>query len=76
MELYGKMNVLPQAGGTSDYEQLQNKPSINGVQLTGNKTSENLGILRAVEISQSDYDNLSTAQKTDATVIYFIPEST
>lgn len=31
-------------GGTSNYEQLSNKPSINGVTLTGNKTSADLGI--------------------------------
>ena len=29
---------------TSDYEDLENKPSINGVTLTGNKTTEDLGI--------------------------------
>lgn len=31
-------------GGTSDYSQLTNKPSINGVTLSGNKTSADLGI--------------------------------
>ena len=31
-------------GGTSDYSQLTNKPSINGVTLTGNKTSADLNI--------------------------------
>ena len=31
-------------GGTSDYSQLSNKPSINGVTLSGNKTSSDLGI--------------------------------
>lgn len=31
-------------GGTSDYSQLSNKPSINGVTLTGNKTSADLNI--------------------------------
>ena len=31
-------------GGTSDYSQLSNKPSINGVMLTGNKTSADLHI--------------------------------
>ena len=32
------------SGGTSDYSELTNKPSINGVTLTGNKTSADLGI--------------------------------
>lgn len=32
-------------GGTNDYNDLINKPQINGVELTGNKTPEDLGIL-------------------------------
>lgn len=31
-------------GGTTDYSELQNKPSINNVVLEGNKTSEELGL--------------------------------
>ena len=31
-------------GGTYDYERLRNKPSINEVELIGNKTSEELGL--------------------------------
>lgn len=31
-------------GGTSDYDQLSNRPSINGVTLTGNKTAAQLGL--------------------------------
>lgn len=31
-------------GGTSNYNDLSNKPQINGVELTGNKTSEDLNI--------------------------------
>ena len=31
-------------GGTTDYTALSNKPKINGVELTGDKTSEDLGI--------------------------------
>lgn len=37
-------------GGTSDYSQLSNKPSINGVTLSGNKTSADLGITGGVEV--------------------------
>ena len=37
-------------GGTSDYSQLTNKPSINGVTLSGNKTGADLGLL------SGDYD--------------------
>lgn len=32
------------SGGTTDYNDLTNKPSINGITLTGNKTSIDLGI--------------------------------
>ena len=32
------------SGGTSNYNDLSNKPKINGVELTGNKTSEDLNI--------------------------------
>ena len=32
------------SGGTTNYDQLTNKPSINGVELSGNKSSEDLGI--------------------------------
>lgn len=32
------------SGGTKDYEKLENKPSINSVELVGNKTFEELGI--------------------------------
>ena len=31
-------------GGTSNYNQLSNKPQINGVELSGNKSSSDLGI--------------------------------
>lgn len=33
--------------GSSDYDDLSDKPQINGNTLSGNKTSENLGILTA-----------------------------
>ena len=33
----------------TDYETLNNKPKINDVELSGNKTSENLGLVSAVE---------------------------
>lgn len=31
-------------GGTTDYNKLRNKPSVNGIELEGNKTLEDLGI--------------------------------
>ena len=31
-------------GGTSDYDRLTNKPTLNGVEISGDKTSEDYGI--------------------------------
>ena len=36
---------IPGSGGTSDYADLENKPQINGVTLSGNKTTGDLSIL-------------------------------
>lgn len=40
----GRSWITVQGGGTSDYTQLTNKPSINSVALTGNKSLSDLGI--------------------------------
>ena len=50
-------------GGTADYNQLQNKPSINGVQLTGQLSLERLGIQPAGNypnspLTESDLEEL------------------
>lgn len=42
------------SGGTSNYNDLENKPSINGIVLEGNKTTEDL----LIEAGVSDYTNL------------------
>ena len=39
-------------GGTNDYEELDNKPSINGVELSGNKTASDLLL-----VSKETFDN-------------------
>lgn len=52
------------SGGTSDYSALENKPSINNVTLSGNKTSADLGLVSAESgkgLSANDY---TTAEKT------------
>lgn len=36
--------VMEGSGGTTDYEKLNNKPSINEVELSGDKSLEDLGI--------------------------------
>lgn len=43
----------PGPGGTSDYTELTNKPSINGVELNGNKTSSQLGLITASDITDA-----------------------
>ncbi len=45
------------SGGTSDYSELSNKPQINGVELNGNKTSDELGI-NAEKLTFSDGQTL------------------
>lgn len=39
-----KSAIVGSTGGTDDYNNLSNKPKINGVELSGNKTLEDLGI--------------------------------
>lgn len=43
-------------GGTTTYEELTEKPSINGVELTGNKTLEDMGIQPAGEYIEEETD--------------------
>lgn len=45
--------VVQSGGGTSDYNSLQNKPKINGITLSGNKSADDLGIF------DGDYENLT-----------------
>lgn len=43
--------VIQGGGGTDDYEDLINKPKIEGVDLIGNKTFENLGVASATDLA-------------------------
>lgn len=45
-------------GGTTNYNDLANKPTINGVELSGNKTSDDLGI--SAEITRVDHGTADT----------------
>ena len=47
-------------GGTSDYDDLENKPSINNVTLSGNKTLSELGAASA-----TDLERLNGIEETD-----------
>lgn len=49
-------------GGTDDYDDLENKPSINGVELSGDKSTGDLGI------EFNDLDDVNMAGATDGQV--------
>lgn len=68
-----EVEITDIGGGTSDYSNLTNKPSINSVTLSGNKTSADLGIPNTVELTKAEYDNLSEAEKLNGT-LYFITD--
>ena len=45
MDRGGNLLQGTMVGGTADYEELENKPKINNVELVGNKTTSDLGIV-------------------------------
>lgn len=49
-------------GGTEDYEDLTNKPKIEGTELVGNRSFEELGIASAEDLSQTNEDLLDVTQ--------------
>ena len=65
-------NGLDGSQGTINYNELTNKPQINGVELTGNKTSEDLGIsyntTEGTMIYKGEWDSTSTYNKNDIVV--------
>ena len=44
------------SGGTGNYNQLTNLPRINGVELRGNKTAEQLGLASASDVPSKTSD--------------------
>ena len=61
----GTVVVSPGGGGTTDYEDLNNKPSVNNVTLSGNKTLSQLG---AADVATSGSYNDLTDTPTIPTV--------
>lgn len=53
-------------GGIQDYEELNNLPSINGVELIGNKTTRELGIVTGKEV------HVGENEPTDEDVVIWI----
>lgn len=65
-------DILDNAGsgggsGTSDYTDLENKPQINSVTLTGNKSTADLGINEVPEITSADDNKVLRATYNNAT---------
>lgn len=54
------------SGGTTDYESLDNLPTVNGVELIGNKTSEALKIVE--EKTYAEYYALTEAEKMNGEI--------
>lgn len=55
-------------GGTTDYNNLSNKPKIENVELIGNKTFEDLGIASAEDLSQTNDDLLDVTQEVNSLI--------
>ena len=56
--LFAKLKNSGGAGGTSDYNALTNKPTLNGVEISGNKTSVDYKI--SAETTQVDHGTADT----------------
>lgn len=56
--LFAKLKNSGGAGGTSDYNDLTNKPTLNGVEISGNKTSADYKI--SAEITRVDHGTADT----------------
>lgn len=59
----GTIHSVGGTGGTEDYTELTNKPQINGVELTGNKTATDLGLANSNEVEELD-NELNTLSGT------------
>lgn len=61
-------------GGTSNYNQLSNKPQINGVELVGNKSSSDLGIggVELKELSPYATSPMSFIMPENYTIAIFV----
>lgn len=56
----------------NNYEDLINKPKIEGVELSGNKTLADFGGKKQIRISWADYQALSTEEQNDESIVYYI----
>lgn len=61
--LNGNLNVGVFNSGVDDYEDIENKPQINGIELIGNKTLEELGIKQEYTANDIAFEDGSTFQE-------------
>ena len=57
---------------SKNYEDLNGKPQIEGVELVGNKTLADFGGKKQIRISWEDYQSLSTEEQNDESIVYYI----
>lgn len=72
-ESSGKWVNSDNEGGVGHYADLPDKPSINSVTLSGNKTSSDIGVV--ITLTQAQYDALPLADKQDANKVYYISDA-
>ena len=68
--------IEPTQLGTTNYNNLINKPSINGVDLIGNKTSSDLGIREVPAVIETDEGKVLTADDDGTYSWQELPEGT
>lgn len=74
----GNISISSGGSGTSDYDSLSNRPQVNGVTLTGNKTTSQLGISIPTKTSDLTNDSgyITSYTETDPTVPSWAKAST
>lgn len=65
LELHAEINYSVSGGGTGDYNQLVNKPTINGVVLQGNITTGDIGIKNG-ENGKDGFSPIITQEENDS----------
>lgn len=59
--------LVPGGGGTSDYADLENKPKINGTELNGDLSAEDLGLQDSINVNQGGTTS-STPELSDINI--------
>ena len=65
--ILGEGNLVVEGIGTTDYDELENQPQVNGVTLVGNKSLNDLGIDIPTKMSELTNDNNTV---TDASYVH------